>query len=435
MTQNNDGCWLTPAEKDRACEFLLAHGLIKYDNSRRLPLKSGGMTDIYLSIRESRRSPVATAELGRIYGNPIFRLNPDRFVEVPDAVSSFAGHLSVVSGVPQVTIREQAKDGRATDAKVVGDLNPGETVVLLDDVITNGQSKIIPYRECIRRGVKVSSLVVLVDRQQGWQDTFNNENIHLDVWAGMTLHDVRKYLITHGIMQRCDPSVEEKNPLIVSLDGKSWEECLPLIDELRPTGCILKVNDLLIYEGSRSLLPDLEVYGRVMVDIKGHDIPNTLKNICRRLLECPPWAVTVHGSGGEEMISSVVQMFKGTHTKVLVVTLLTSLDRETGKEIYCRTPIGQVKKLASIAERAGADGIVCSPKEVKIMSALRPWMSYITPGVRSPGVEEDDQARVDTITGAMNNGSTNPVSGRQIINSDDPAAEVRRILHEELSVM
>jgi len=124
----------------------------------------------------------------------------------------------------------------------------------------------------------VAAIVVMVDRQQGWKKKLADAGFgDIPIWAATTLHDVRRYLIGNGLMQRCDPEAEEKNPIIVALDGKKWEDVLPIIDQLRTTGCILKVNDMLLNEGIRRLLPNLSVYGRVMADIKGHDIKNTLE--------------------------------------------------------------------------------------------------------------------------------------------------------------
>jgi orotidine-5'-phosphate decarboxylase len=233
---------------------------------------------------------------------------------------------------------------------------------------------------------------------------FLSEGLALDVWSGMTLHHVRKYLVGRGIMERCKPEIEAKNPLIVALDGKEWREILPLLDLLRTTGCIFKVNDLLFWEGYKSLVPDLQVYGRVMVDLKGHDIPNTLGNISQRFAKNPPWAVTVHGSGQEEMIKKVVEAFKGTPTKVLVVTVLTSLDKKSCEEVYVRQPLDQVKKLAEIASRAGAHGLVSSPEEVGELKSLYPHMDLVPAGVRSPGADQGDQKRIGTPCGVLEAG-------------------------------
>jgi len=364
--------WLTPYEQALAIQRLLEFGLIKFDNNRSLPLKKGGTTDIYINIRDARSNPAAIDFISRLYENPLRRISPKRFIEVPDAVSCFAGVISVNTGIPYITVREAPKAGRVSKAKTVGKNNFGETACILDDVITNGASKIVPYSEALSMGLNLLPLIVLVDRQQGWKKDFTKLGINLNIWPSMTLHDIRKHLITNGIMERCNKELEEKNPLIVALDGKSWEEILPVVDQLRTTGCILKVNDLLFNKGIENLVPNLQVYGRVMADLKSHDISNTVKNITKHLLPNPPWGVTVHGTGGENMIKATVETLKGTDTKVLVVTVLTSIDKKTGQEIYRRMPIRQVKVLAEIANRAGSHGFVCSPEEAPVLRKKYP---------------------------------------------------------------
>jgi orotidine-5'-phosphate decarboxylase len=251
----------------------------------------------------------------------------------------------------------------------------------------------------------------------------------------MTLHDVRRELIKDSRLSRCAREVEEKNPIIVALDGKSWEEILPIVDPLRTTGCTWKVNDLLFNEGIRHLLPELSVYGKVMVDIKGHEIPNTVENTCKHLNAMDAlddFFVTVHASGGSAMVKAARQTL---HAGVLLaVTVLTSIDPKTCKEIYHRRPLGQVKKLASIAWEGHADGFVCAPQEVKALRAMFPEAVLVTPGVRSPGQETHDQRRVDTPANAIANGANYVVMGRQILGAQDPVAEVRRVLRDELNV-
>lgn len=426
--------WLTPQEVAYVINELLQFGLIKYSNARDLPLKSGGKTDIYINLREARSNPDAIAFLATVFFNPLLRLGIERFVEVPDSVSCFAGPLAIKSGLPYITVRESAKEGRVAKAKVIGRAGRGEKVCIIDDVITDGASKLSPYKECLSMGVKLLPLVVLVDRQQGWEETFKKLGVQMNVWAGMTLHDVRKYLIMNGIMERCDRGLEENNPLIVALDGMEWDHILPIIDPLRTTGCILKVNDMLLNEGIKNIIPDLEVYGRVMADLKCHDIKNTVKNITTHLLPNPPWAVTVHASGGEEMIKAAVETLKDTPTKVLAVTVLTSISSTTCEEIYTRSPLDQVKKLAGIAERAGAHGLVCSPEEVAELKSLYPKMIFVTPGIRSEGSDKGDQKRVSTPEAALANGADYLVMGRQILGAADPVAEVTRLLKEEINV-
>ena len=427
-----EGCWLTPGEQDEAIEALWQAGLLKCDNWHKLPLKSGGTTDIYVNLRMMRSDPAIMTYLARLFANPLRRLRLDRFVEVPEAVSPMAGLISSLESLPMVTIREEVKQGRVSGGLIVGDLKSGDRVAIIDDVITDGVSK-IPALTVLRDILSdVVALVVLVDRQQGWAKKLPDSGFCTPVWPAMTLHDIRRYLIRNNMMQRCDPKVEEDNPIIVALDGKQWDDVLPLLDSLRTSGCIWKVNDLMLDRGLAWILPNLSVYGRVMVDLKGHDIPNTITNICKHLWSCPPWAVTVHASGGAGMVRSAVKGLAGTGTKILAVTVLTSLDESGCKDIYGRPPIDQVMHLAKLADAAGADGFVCSPEEVGILSSM-PWGKkklFVVPGIRSAGVASGDQQRIGTPKAAMEAGATHLVIGRQIQEAEDPIAEVARIRQE-----
>jgi orotidine-5'-phosphate decarboxylase len=426
------GCWLTPGEQDEAIEMLWQAGLLKCDNAHKLPLKSGGTTDIYVNLRMMRSDPTIMNYLARLFANPLRRLRLDRFVEVPEAVSPMAGLISVLEDLPMVTVREEAKQGRVSGGRFIGDLRPSDRVAIVDDVITDGASK-IPALIALRDAMAdVAALVVLVDRQQGWAKKLPDSGFCTPVWPGMTLHDIRKYLVRNSLMQRCDPKIEESNPIVVALDGRRWDDVLPLLDSLRTSGCTWKVNDMMLDRGLEWILPNLSVYGRVMVDLKGHDIPNTISNTCKHLRSCPPWAVTVHASGWSEMVGAAVTSLAGTGTKVLAVTVLTSLNDAACKDIYNRRPVDQVMHLAKIAAEAGADGFVCSPEEVGILSSM-PWgkkMLFVTPGVRSADVAAGDQQRIGTPKAAMGAGATHLVTGRQILEAEDPVAEIARIRQE-----
>ncbi len=268
--------WLTDVEREELCQGLIRFGLIEWDNKRSLPLKSGGKTDVYINLRDARNNPEAISFITRFFSNPLRRIGFDRFVEVPDSVSCFVGPLSLATNIPYLTIRENPKEGRVAKSNVIGTAPYGATACIIDDVITDGASKIIPYRECEKMGLRGLPLIVLVDRQQGWEKNFKEAGLDVSVWPALTLHDVRRYLIEHGLMERCDKDVENGNRIIVALDGKDWKEILPIVDQLRTTGCIFKVNDLMFEEGFRNIIPNLSVYGRVMIDLKGHDIKNTL---------------------------------------------------------------------------------------------------------------------------------------------------------------
>ena len=226
--------WLDPAEQEEIIRELLRYRLIRFSNERALPLKSGGKTDIYINLRDARNTPTAISLITGLFEHPLRRLGVKRFAEVPDSVSCFAGPLSISTNLPYITLREKPKEGRVAKATMIGEVQFEEDLAIIDDVITDGASKEAPYWECVSAGVSPKALVVLVDRQQGWQKKFAEKNINLPVWAGMTLHDVRKILIQSlGVMERCNVAIEEKNPIIVALDGKSWEEVLPLVDDPR----------------------------------------------------------------------------------------------------------------------------------------------------------------------------------------------------------
>jgi orotidine-5'-phosphate decarboxylase len=425
--------WLTPGEQEEAIEAMLRYGILKTSNARDLPLKMGGDTDIYVNLRQARNHPEAIRFFSEMFANPIRRLRADRIAEIPQAVTCFAGPLATSLNLPLCTIRETVKGGRVSDANLIGEINYGERIALFDDVITDGASKLDGYRLITGRGAK-PTLVVAVDRQQGWQAKFSELDIAMPVWSGMTLHDIRSYLINKKLMERCSKSAEDKNPLILALDGKSWNEILPVIDRLRPTGTILKVNDLAVGMGIDVLVPALQTYGRVMVDLKHYDIPPTVANSCRRIAPHNPWAVTIHASGGKEMAEAAVKSFVGTDTMVLAVTVLTSFDEKTCKEVYHRLPLAQVKHLARLMWEAGVRGFVCSPEEVAELRALFPEATFVTPGVRSPGADTGAQKRVSTIREALDRGANHAVVGSQVFGATDPVAEVQRIMTEELHI-
>ncbi len=425
-----NGHWLYPEEQRLVVMRLLELGLLKFDETRSLILKSGGTTDIYINLREARKNPKATAYLASLFQLPLQRIESVLFGEIPEALSGVAGCLSVLADIPYLTFRDQPKANRVGQATVIGQYQRGAILDFIEDVVTDARSKIEPYHEAVRLGLRPRSIIVLVDRQQGWRDSFDREGIQLPVWSGMTLHDVRRELIVSGAMRRCDPEVEVANDLIVALDGRSWEALLPLLDKLRTMGCILKVNDLLFGKGIEHSLPELSVYGRVMADLKSHDIPNTVENICRWLQSHAPWAVTAHASGSGDMIRAAKKGLGDAPTLVLGITVLTSLDAETCEEVYARQPLEQVMALAEIAMNAGAHGLVTSPHEVAALRQRYPEAILVTPGIRPAGAEGDDQSRIATPQIAKQNGASKIVVGRPVLGANDPVQAVKDILAE-----
>lgn len=396
--------WIAREDHMAVVQFMLKYDLLKYGKD--LPLKSGGTTDIYINLRNARSDPYAMTGITKLFEAPLRKISPNKFIEVPDSLSGVAAGLSILTEIPYITVRSAPRE-------TIGAWRRGDSVCIIDDVIADGTSKIDAMTFCSNEGLFLNELIVLVDRQQ---------RHNFDVWPGMTLHDVRRCLFELGIIHR----TENSNPIILALDGLTWSSVLPVIDKLRLSSCILKVNDLIFSEGFE-LLTELSVYGRVMVDLKCHDILNTVTNTCRKLKKYNPWAVTVHGSGGLEMIKAA-QDALGPETEVLVITVLTSLDDEDCKKIYgCNTKT-EVKRLAAIADEAHA-GVVCSAQDVEMLRKLYPNMLLITPGIRSKGVGANDQKRVATPVQAMKNGADYIVMGRQIMRQD-PVEEVRKVLEE-----
>lgn len=428
--------FLDPSEQEQLVAGLAYYGLLKLDNTHNLPLKSGGTTDIYINIRDARNNPKAIAFLADLFASAIKRLNVDCFADVPQAVSCLSGSIAERTNLPMLTIREQAKENRATQGLIIGDAKPNKRAAIFDDVITVGTSKVVPFNALVAKGI-LPYLVVMVDRQQGWQKMFAKHGIHMPVWAGTDLHTVRRHCIdTFGLMQRCDPTMAQYNPFIISLDGKPWEDILPIAEQLRPTGAIFKINDLLHTQNRAHIVRDVGVYGKVMVDLKGHDIPETVYNTCRQYRESNAWAVTVHASGDSEMVQAAKRALEGTPTKVLAVTALTSLDEEACQRIYDRSRDCTVNNLAAVAEKGrGCDGFVCSGNEVASLKKQYPHMTFVVPGTRSPGADTHDQKNVVTHAEALKRGATKLIAGRQFLNAPDPIAELKRVMTEELNIV
>lgn len=426
--------FFTTGEQEEFVAGCLQYELLKLSEKHDLPTKYAGATDIYINERDGRNHPKALGFFADHYANALRRLKVQRFGEIPQAITCYAGPVAERLGIPMYTVREEEKTGRATSGLIIGKVIVGERNALMDDVITTGGSAIPAYWALVNRGVH-PYLVVMVDRQQGWQENFAEHGVNMPVWAGMTLDDMRYHLVdTFGVLSRCSPEKEALNPIILALDGRPWDKLLPILSRIRMSGCILKINNLLHSQTHKNIVRRLGIYGRVMVDFKGHDTPKTVGNICREYRNDAPWAVTIHGSGGEEMILEAIKAFEGTPTKVLVVTVLTSIDPITCDEIYHCLPIDEVKSLAAIGARAGCDGFVCSGEEVEVLSELYPGKEFVVPGVRSPGVGKGDQRRVVTPAEAMGRGATKIAGGEQFLNALDPVAEIGRVVKDELLI-
>jgi len=220
--------------------------------------------------------------------------------------------------------------------------------------------------------------------------------------------------------------------IIVALDYAEAAPALALARRLDPGRCRLKVGKQLFTREGPDVVRRLQDQGfDVFLDLKFHDIPNTVAGACRAAAELGVWMVNVHASGGRDMMQAAREAVE-TAAKpplLIAVTLLTSLDatdlRDTGID---GLPDDHVTRLAKLAHECGLDGVVCSPKElVTLADAVPDTFLRVTPGVRLMGGDEGDQKRVATPARAITDGAHYLVIGRPITQAGDPAAVLTAI--------
>ena len=184
----------------------------------------------------------------------------------------------------------------------------------------------------------------------------------------------------------------------------------------------------------------VEAGGRVFLDLKFHDIPNTVAAAGVEAARLGVYIFNVHAAGGSEMmkrtleaVDEVCEREHLTRPRIIAVTVLTSADRETLAEAgFSSTPEEQVRRLASLAARCGMDGVVASPHEVRLVrdAVEREDFLVVTPGVRPGGSVHDDQKRVMTPLEAVRAGADYLVVGRAILQAQNPASAARLIIQE-----
>jgi orotidine-5'-phosphate decarboxylase len=212
--------------------------------------------------------------------------------------------------------------------------------------------------------------------------------------------------------------------IIVALDTDSPDAALGMVRSLRGAAGMFKVGMELFPRGGPDLVRRIqgEGYG-VFLDLKFHDIPNTVAGAVRSAAALGCRFVTVHASGGRAMLAAAVEAAGGTDTTVLAVTVLTSIDDADLAEVGFATGAAlSVERLAALAASCGVGGIVCSAREVEAVRArLGREIVLVTPGVRMAGGDAGDQKRVMTPGEAVRRGANYLVVGRPITRADDPA--------------
>ncbi len=231
----------------------------------------------------------------------------------------------------------------------------------------------------------------------------------------------------------------DSKPIIVALDFPNAESAMALADKLDPNGCRVKVGKELFTHAGPGLVGDLVRKGfDVFLDLKYHDIPNTVGRACAVAADLGVWMVNVHASGGRKMIEAAHEAFTlmVDAPKLIAVTVLTSMDRTDLKEVGLDLePIDQVVRLAKLAKASGADGVVCSPKEVEVLRGeLGSDFGLVTPGIRPAGSDQGDQKRITTPADAVRMGSDWLVIGRPITAAPDPLAALNAINAEIAAV-
>lgn len=220
------------------------------------------------------------------------------------------------------------------------------------------------------------------------------------------------------------------NRLIVALDVSDLTVADHLAGSLASEVGGFKVGLELLMGFGPSAIEKIAGHGLpIFADTKLHDIPNTVEKASRQIADAGARWLTVHASGGREMIEAAVSGMDGSG--VLAVTVLTSLDDQGLASIGFKDDMkAQVRRLVAVAEDGGAEGIVCSPLEIADVSGISDRLAVFTPGVRPSGSSHDDQVRVSTPREAIAAGADYLVVGRPITNARDPVAAAAAIVTE-----
>ncbi len=227
------------------------------------------------------------------------------------------------------------------------------------------------------------------------------------------------------------------SPIIVALDFDSVEEAVDLAERLDPGLCRVKVGNELFTRGGPAMVRNLQERGfEVFLDLKYHDIPNTVAAAVRGAADLGVWMVNVHAGGGSRMMRAASEALAGRDQRPLLigVTVLTSMSAEDLQELgYTESPEQRVLRLAAMAQDCGLDGVVCSAQESTALRAdCGPAFTLVTPGIRLAGDDAGDQRRVVTPLDAMAAGSDYLVIGRSITRAADPINTLQAI-HASLS--
>ena len=215
-------------------------------------------------------------------------------------------------------------------------------------------------------------------------------------------------------------------PIIVAVDETQLSSFKQTVDSLDSNLCMIKVGSVSFNAIGHEALTYVASKGfEIFLDLKLHDIPNTVKKSIEGLISLPIGMMTIHTSGGLEMMKAAKKAVSDTNIKIFGVTALTSLSDEDTSTIFQRTASNQVKAMLDLAQEAQIDGVVCSPHELDLVLERKSLLS-ITPGIRL-SESADDQSRVMTPKDAISKGADYIVIGRPITNAPNISEALQEI--------
>jgi orotidine-5'-phosphate decarboxylase len=223
--------------------------------------------------------------------------------------------------------------------------------------------------------------------------------------------------------------------ILIALDYSQEQQAIELVAQLDPALCRLKVGKEMFTHFGPALIDKLQHRGfQVFLDLKYHDIPNTVAAACAVAADLGVWMINVHALGGRRMMLAAAEaLAKKSQPPLLVaVTVLTSMSQEDLSELgITRSPGELALSLATLAKNAGLDGIVCSAQEAAVMrQRLGKDFLLVTPGIRLADSAQDDQRRIMTPAAAIQAGASYLVIGRPITQAENPVAVLRNIIDD-----
>jgi len=224
-------------------------------------------------------------------------------------------------------------------------------------------------------------------------------------------------------------------PLIIALDFPTAKLALDFAQNIEPHQCRLKVGLELYLAGGNKLLEQLQALGfELFLDLKFHDIPNTVASACQQAAQLGVCMLTVHALGGTAMLSAAREAIdkSNANCRLIGVTLLTHHDDQVLEQLGLRdqNPAQQVLRLAKLAQTSGCDGVVSSGHEVAELKTKYPDLLCVTPGIRPAWSEGGDQRRIMTPTQALSLGADFLVIGRPITRAPDPLQALAKVRAE-----